>query len=708
MPNPLKLLLNRAAIATALIAATTSAPALAVTADFAFTEDQRMTAVDVVDKLNRAHYRDMTFDDNLSQQMLQHYLENLDPARAFFLKGDIDDLVEKYATRLDDTLSKGNLEPAREIYLTFYRRATERLNWVVDFLSVSEGFGFDFSVDETLPLKEEDMQWSGSQTQADDWWRKRLKAAVLSLKLSGKSVDEARETLLKRYSNQLARLEQQDSDDVFEGVINALALLYDPHTSYLSPRTEENFNISMSLSLEGIGAVLQAEDEFTKVLRLVTGGPAAKQGDLQPADRIVAVGQGNDGELVDVVGWRLDDVVKLIRGPKDTIVRLSVIPSEAADDSIRKEISISRGKVKLEEQAAKKGIIELSDGSEIYKIGVINLPAFYIDYDAYHRRDPNFKSATKDVWKLLEQLAKEDIDGLIIDLRNNGGGSLPEATTLTDLFIDHGPVVQIRKSNQTISRHYRSRRRAFYRGPLVVLTNRLSASASEIFAGAIQDYQRGLVVGAQSFGKGTVQSLTPVHKGQLKITESKFYRVSGDSTQHRGVVPDVTFPFLVDKDEVGESSYETALPWDQIHSVPHELYYNFSAVLPEIRSRHELRQKQDPDFQYMQEQLKLQQVRKEKRFLSLNEETRKAEQDVLKQQAMELENARRIAKGMEPYETVDDWESGSSKEASDRASAAAGPDLVTDNDTYLAEAGYILIDMINLLQKEAPNKVANF
>lgn len=683
----------------------------AFSVDFKFTEDQSKTAIDVIEKLSSRHYKNQPFDDQLSRQMLDNYLNTLDPAKAFFLQSDIDRFTKLYANELDDSLNKGDLKPGYEIFIAYFERANTRLNWITEKLASNSGFAFDFTVDESIPLNDEDLSWASSEEESNEIWRKRIKASVLSLKLAGKSVDEARQTLLKRYQNQTSRLQQQDSDDVFETMINALTLLYDPHTNYLSPKSQENFNIAMSLSLEGIGAVLQAEDEFTKVVRLVHGGPAAKQGELQPTDRIVAVGQGDD-ELVDVVGWRLDEVVKLIRGPKGTIVRLSVIPSDAEDDSIRREIRINRNKVKLEEQAAKKGIVELTDGESLYKIGVIHLPAFYIDFDAYRRRDPDFKSATRDVLRLLKELSLEDVDGLILDLRNNGGGSLPEATTLTDLFIDQGPVVQIRQTSDTISRNFRSRRRALYRGPLVVLTNRLSASASEIFAGAIQDYHRGLIVGSQSFGKGTVQSLTPVHSGQLKITESKFYRVSGESTQHRGVIPDVELPVLIDTEEVGESSYDTALPWDQIHPVPHELYYNFDPILSEVKANHIARQSKDPDFIYLNQQVQQMKKRKAKTHLSLNEATRLKEQEQFRQASLEIENERRQGKGMKPLASIEELEAErKEKVKEERAEAADSPsdsDLETDDDTYLAEAGYILIDMIKLLPKSVPNKVANF
>ncbi len=688
-----------------------SLPALtsAKSVDFDFTQDQSKTTIDIIEKLSTQHYYNQVFDDELSSKMLDEYVLSLDPGKAFFLQSDIDDF-EKYRTELDNTMAQGDLSIGHKIFSRYYYRAHIRLDWVIDRLEDPE-LSFDFKKDESLIIGDDKTSWSADLSAADDLWRKRIKSNVLSSKLSGETDEKAHNILLKRYKNQLQRLEQQDEDDVFENLINALALLYDPHTSYLSPRTLENFNISMSLSLEGIGAVLQTEDDYTKVVRVVNAGPADLQGQLQPADRILAVGQGVDGEMVDVVGWRLDDVVKLIRGPKKTVVRLNVIPVEATDDSTRTLISINRGKVKLEEQAAKKGVMELTDGENLYKIGVINVPTFYLDFDAYRRRDPNYKSTTRDVYRLLEELQYENIDGLVLDLRNNGGGSLQEATTLTDLFVDQGPVVQIRQTSQTISRNFRSRQKAVYRGPLVVLTNRLSASASEIFAGAIQDYKRGLIVGSQSFGKGTVQTLTPVHSGELKITESKFYRISGGSTQHKGVIPDVAFPFLVDSEQVGESTYKSAMPWDQIHAVPHSTYFDFSSIIEDIRNNHESRKSKDPDFIYLTEQVETLKIARNKDVISLNEAQRQAEKIAQEQDALTLENQRRSAKGMAVFKDVDSWkEEATSKAEAATKSSLSSTELDTDNDALLAETGYILIDLINLLDSsaQANAQAANF
>ncbi|MBB3168328.1 carboxyl-terminal processing protease [Simiduia aestuariiviva] len=564
---------------------------------------------------------------------------------------------------------------------------------------------YDFTKDEFLDNDREAAPWPKDKAASDELWRKRVKASVLSLKLSGKTIEESKTTLVRRYKNQITRLQQQDREDVFETLINALTLLYDPHTNYLSPRTLENFNINMSLSLEGIGAVLQTEDEFTKIVRLVAAGPADKSGQLKPADKIIAVGQGKDGELVDIVGWRLDEVVQLIRGEPNTIVRLQVQPANA-DATAIKVVTINRERVKLEEQAAKKAVFELKDGNTTYKLGVIDIPAFYLDFEAYRKRDPNYKSTTRDVMKLLRELEQEQVDGIILDLRNNGGGSLQEATTLTDLFIDPGPVVQIRQSNETISRFHRSRSRALYRGPLLVLINRLSASASEIFAGAIQDYGRGIIVGSQSFGKGTVQSLTGLQEGQLKITESKFYRVSGESTQHRGVIPDIALPNLIDEAEVGESAYPNALPWDKIHPVPHEKYYDITQLMRDINPQHESRVAVNPDFNFLRDQLNLVTELKEKKQLSLNEQKRLAEKEALDKRNLLSENARRIAKGDKPYANIEALKA--ANEADSEQAMSGLVQIDTEKDAMLREAGFVLADFIASQREESASKLADF
>ncbi len=665
---------------------------------------QSRTLFEIVDTLSNKHYRTQPVNDELSMNYYDNLLDNLDPSRAFFLASDIKQF-SKYETKIDDHLKRGNITPGYEIYNTYRDRVTDRLNKLVAILENPET-QFDFGKDEAIELdRDENTPWLKNKKEADEYWRKRLKSSTLNLVLAGKTEEEAKETLVRRFSNQLKRINQQNQEDVFETLVNSLAELYDPHTSYFSPRTEENFNINMSLSLEGIGAVLQNEDEFTKVVRIVTAGPADKQGELKAADKIIAVGQGKSGELVDVIGWRLDEVVDLIRGPKGSTVRLQVIPSEASTESDTKTITIKRNKVKLEEQGAKKAILDVKDkDGSAYRFGIIDIPAFYLDFEGYRRREPDYKSTTNDVRRLLKELEAENVDGIILDLRNNGGGSLTEATALTDLFIDVGPVVQIRETSQEISRRNRSRRKATYRGPLVVMINRLSASASEIFAGAIQDYNRGLIVGTQSFGKGTVQTLTRVHEGQLKITESKFYRVSGDSTQHRGVIPDIMLPQVIDPDEVGESTYETALEWDQIHPVRHDKYINFSQLLPILKEQHDSRIGQDPDLNFIADSYDLAQENRDQEELSLNIKQRKQEKKDRENTLLVLENKRRVAKGEEPFKTFEDLKDHDSKENEE---AVASVEINTD-DALLKESGQILADFITLRSRNKTAATDNF
>lgn len=679
-------------------------PAQALNQNITPTQAQSVTTIDILQKLDKRHYRDLDVNDELSQKFLSEYIKGLDPAKLYFYESDVE-AFKKNKLNYDDFLKKGNLSPGFKVYHVYRERLTDRLEWVLAKLE-SDKTKFEFNQDDSVEVDREQANWAKDQAELDALWDKRLKLSVLNLKLAGKTVDEAKTTLTRRYKNQLNRVAQQNGQDVYETLINSFTTLYDPHTNYFSPRTSENFNINMSLQLEGIGAVLQSEDEYTKVVRLVAGGPADKQGQLRPADKIVGVGQGKDGEIVDVVGWRLDEVVDLIRGPKESFVKLEVLSGEAEAEVIQ----IQRGTVKLEDQAAQKAVLEVKDGDITRKIGVIDIPAFYHDFNAYRRGDANARSTTRDVARLLKELNDEGVEGIILDLRNNGGGSLQEATMLTDLFIDQGPVVQIRESNGRVSQHHRSRTRAAYRGPLVVMINRLSASASEIFAGAIQDYKRGLIVGSQSFGKGTVQLLSDLPEGQLKLTESKFYRVSGESTQHRGVIPDISLPVVIDHDEVGESAYDNALPWDTIQEAKHGVYFDFSGLIPTLDQLHQNRAKQDPDIVFIVDTVDLAQKNKNKKTISLNEKTRIKEKDDIEITQMGLENKRRKAKGEEIFKTIEDFrkfEKGDEEEE-EKAAAEPKPAIDVKEDALLKETGHILVDLMDLLKNARDQKVANF
>ena len=653
-----------------------------------YTGQQAETAVEIVDTLERRHYSKRRFDDRLSSLLLDNYLLNLDSARMFFLQSDIEEF-ERYRLLLDDQFENGNLKAGFVIFNRFQLRMEERLQRLLKRLPEIIA-GMDFSIDENLLLDLEQRAWAGSVAMMDERWRKQLKNAVLSLKLAGKEAADIEPTLRKRYENQLHRISQYNAGDVFQFYANALAELYDPHTTYLSPRSLANFNISMSLSLEGIGAVLQLEDEYTKVARIVAAGPADKQGQLRPADRIVAVGQDQKGEMVDIVGWRLDDVVQLIRGPKDSTVRLEVIPANARTPDQRSTITIVRNKVKLEEQSARKQVMEVMDNGRRIKLGVIEIPAFYIDFEALRRGDEDYKSTTRDVKRLLDQLAADAVDGVIIDLRNNGGGSLQEANALTGLFIEYGPTVQIRHASHRLSRQGKPRPGPYYTGPLAVLINRLSASASEIFAGAIQDYQRGIILGGQSFGKGTVQTLLPMPEGQLKVTESKFYRISGESTQHRGIIPDLLFPSPFDRDEIGESALDHALDWDQINGVRHRKYHDIPGILPQLVSRHEQRTQDDPDFIHLRESIALAEEVRELDFLPLNKAVRQALQESQKTRSLAIENKRRAAKGLELLTSLADATENPQADA-----AAEGPDEEETPDIVLVQSSNILVDLLN-------------
>ena len=670
------------------------------------TDSERETVVEMIEQLEQRHYAKHRYDDELSSAHLDSYIDSLDGAKMFFMESDLKDF-EQYRLVMDDQLHEGNLEIGFLIFNRFQERLESRMESVIETLP-DQVAAMDFSVDESFPIELDEWEWADSQKELDDRWRKRLKNEVLGLRLAEKPQEEIVPTLEKRYKNQLKRVRQYNSQDVFQIYANALTELYDPHTNYLSPRRSENFNINMSLSLEGIGAVLQQEDEYTKVSSLVAAGPADKQGELKPADRIVGVGQGEDGPIEDVVGWRLDEVVELIRGPKDSTVRLEVIPAKSKAADAHKVITIVRNKVKLEEQSAQKKVLEVLDGDKKIKVGVIDIPAFYIDFDAMRRGEDDYKSTTRDVRRLLEELQEEGVEGIVIDLRNNGGGSLQEANDLTGLFIEYGPTVQIRHSSRRVWRDGKRLKTTYYDGPLVVLINRLSASASEIFAGAIQDYQRGLIVGDRSFGKGTVQTLIPLTEGQLKITESKFYRISGDSTQHRGVEPDVVFPSIYDAEEIGESSLDHALNWDQINPVRHHRYNDLSTVVPQVTAMYVERSAGNPDFVYLEDQVRMARQASEITQLPLNEKARIALRESQEEKALQIENKRRVAKGEEPLASLEaeddddaaDDADGESADIED-ADAVASEDSEEEEepDVLLTEAGNVLVDVLLLKQR---------
>ena len=679
-----------------------SIPTAAIDAPFEarhYTPKQVTTSKQSLQQLLGRHYEKRRLNDDLSSKIFDAYLESMDGTRSYFLQSDVSEF-EKYRYKLDDGLMKGNLDAPFIMYNRLQQRVTERLSFLLKQLP-KEAKGYDFAKNEQLSLDRENSAWAKTPSELNDLWRKRLKNSILNLRLADKEDDAIYELLTKRYQNQLNRTHLATEDDAFQVYMNSVTHAFDPHTAYFSPRNTENFNINMSLSLQGIGAVLQTEDEHTKVVRLVPAGPADKAGQLQPADKITGVGQG-DEEIIDVVGWRLDEVVDLIRGAKGTTVKLEIIPSDASDLKTT-VIKIVRDEVKLEEQSAQKEIIEVEQGERKIKVGVIDIPTFYIDFQGRQEGKADFRSTTRDVQQLVNELKAENVEGIIIDLRNNGGGSLDEALSLTDLFIDRGPVVQVRYSNgyvQVLPEHANQQAGIVYDGPLGVLTNRLSASASEIFAGAIQDYGRGIVVGGQTFGKGTVQSVLPLEHGQIKLTQAKFYRVSGDSTQHQGVIPDILFPSLFDKEKIGESALEQALPWDTIRPAGYKAKKDFQQWLPVLREKHQDRIEKNPDFVYLNNQKELMTELRKRTDITLNEKLRKQERKDNEAQRLEIENKRRKAKGIEllkALQTEDELIAEAKQKEQDKKD---GKEKDVEPDALLVEAGYILTDLI--LLKEPP------
>lgn len=599
-------------------------------------EEQLLTSL-----LSRYHYKKFNLNDSLSQVIYNRYLDALDKGKNYFLKSDIESFkVNQY--NIDDFLLKGDVHFFYDVFNVYLKRLNERVRFIDSLLNNE----FDYTKDENFEFNRDKAEWANNESELNEIWRKRLKNDALTYKLNGKDWSFIQKTLKKRYKNYLNFLNQYNSEDVFQLAMNSFTEAIDPHTNYFSPETSDNFKIDMSLSLEGIGARLQTEDDYTKIVEVIPGGPAAKSKLLKADDKIVGVAQ-EDGEFEDVIGWRINDVVKLIRGPKGTKVRLQIIPAGSPLDFKPKEITLIRDKVKLEEQAAKSNVIEIMNNNQKFKIGIIDIPKFYNDFEGQRNGDGNYKSTTKDVRLILDTLKEKNVDGIVIDLRDDGGGSLQEAIELTGLFIKDGPVVQVKNSDGSIAVEDDPDTNIVYNGPLAVLVNRFSASASEIFAGAIQDYQRGLIIGEQTYGKGTVQNLIDLNRlssngkkdfGQVKLTIAKFYRITGGSTQNLGVVPDITFPSYVDAGEFGESSEPSALPYDQINPTKFKRYSDLKKIIPILTEKHSNRIADNKDFKKLIEEIKIYKENKNKNYISLNENVRKKEKEEEDQKKFEIDD----------------------------------------------------------------------
>jgi carboxyl-terminal processing protease len=655
------------------LAALGTTPATALTQaipQLAPLEQQTQAALLTAKVLSKYHYKHINLDDRLSAQIFDNYLKTLDGEKVFFLQSDIDRFADA-RTRLDDAILDEDLSIPFAIFNLYQQRIAERFVYARSLLKK----GFDFNKKESYQFSRKDAPWPKSADELDDLWRKRVKNDWLRLKLAGKDDKSIVETLGKRYDRSLDSLSKVKSEDVFQTFMNAYTMSIDPHSNYFGVRESEEFDISMRLSLVGIGASLYSKDEYTTIKELLAGGPAVLSGKLKPGDRIVGVGQGDNGPIVDIMGWRIDDAVALIRGDEDTVVRLDVLPAQAGTDGKHKLISLVRKKITLDKQAAKSSIIEVKDAGVTRRIGVISLPEFYQDFAARQRGDKDFKSATRDVSRLLDGLKKDKVDAVLVDLRNNGGGSLYEAIQMTGLFVGKGPVVQQRDSTGKVTVDSDTDTGLAWEGPLGVLINRGSASASEIFAAAIQDYGRGVIIGETSFGKGTVQTVADLDEiakndkpefGEIKMTIAQFFRINGGTTQLRGVTPDIKLPAMMDMDEFGESSFDNALPWTQIGSADYTPEGNLAGIVPMLIASHDKRVSHDKDFKYLQEDIAEFDKLRKTNLVSLNEADRRKER--------EAQEARDKAR---------DANSGDNK--SDKASAKPGSHVFQDDGMLSSE-----------------------
>jgi carboxyl-terminal processing protease len=594
-------------------------------------QQQAQAARLAAELLARYHYKRMQLDDALSEKIFDQYLKSLDPEKLFFVQADVDQLSGD-RTRLGNAILNEDLGVPFAIFNLYERRAVERFAYARTLLKK----GFDFRTNESYQYEREKEAWAKTEAEVRELWRKRVKNDWLRLRLAGKDDKGIAEILDKRFDNYLKRIGQIKSADAFQTFMNAYTSAIEPHTSYLGPREAAEFDIAMRLSLVGIGAALAQLNEYTTIRELIPGGPAILSGQLKVGDRIVGVAQGEGGAMTDVLGWRLDDTVALIRGAADSVVVLDVLPAEAGPDGKHKLVALVRKTISLAEQAAKATVHPVADGTATRRIGVIALPSFYADMEARHKGARDYRSATRDVARLLDDLKKDQVDSVLIDLRNNGGGSLVEAVELTGLFIDKGPVVQQRNAGGRISVESDTNAGAAWDGPLGVLINRGSASASEIFAAAIQDYGRGLIIGEPSFGKGTVQTLVNLDQlarsnksqlGELKMTIAQFFRINGGTTQLRGVVPDILFPEVSDAESFGESSFDNALPWTQVKAADYAPAGDLQGLLPVLVPLHEARVKKDRDFQDLKEDIAESKLERKKNLVSLNESARRKERD---------------------------------------------------------------------------------
>ena len=646
-------------------------------------ETKKELSYEILKKLEKEHYLRKIDKDNLNSQYFEAIFDRLDENKNYFIANE----VQKYLIKSKkNEVNNFDIELAYDLINLYFERLIEYSEFQINLIQTVD---FDFTKDEYLDIFYEDNQWLTNFTDLKDLWRLETKNDLLVAKISDSSSSDPKVDLVKRYQNRIRRINQQKEEDIFSLAINILTNQFDPHSSYLSPRSAEDFDMNMSLKLTGIGALLGVEDDYTKIISLVPGGPAEKSGKIKPEDRIAKIKQKNSKEFIDVVGWRIDEVVDLIRGEIGTELEIEFISFESEDDS-RKLVTLKREEIKLEDRAVKSEIIEMNDN----KIGIIDLPSFYIDFDEYQKRNKEYRSSSRDIKNILKDFNNSGVDAVVLDLRNNGGGALIEANKIIGLFVSSGPTVQVKQKRGYIQPYGDTRAIQEWDKPLLVLVNRYSASASEIVAGAIQDYRRGIVVGQRTFGKGTVQSLENLSEGQIKITESKYYRVNGMSTQNKGVIPDIELPSTWDIESVGESSYPTALEWDVIRPYRHNKFKLNKNLIGEVINQFELRLNDEPNLNYIKQVRERYDLNKNKKLITLNIENRKTQKELRKDWLLEIENERREANGLNIFASYKEMEDFNDDEEDFNENL-----IDLKNDYQLLESTKIINDFINLSKK---------
>ena len=681
--------------------------------DIPATAEKQKLCQEIYQKMTSEHFFNDKDLGSINSEIFDALIDELDSQKIYFTENEIDSYKRKFVQfdsrssyqkkLLKSSLCSIDIKSKFAFINLYFNRLIEATNYQLNSVAKKN---FDYTKEEFIVIDDDQKKWQKSKYKLKKEWRKLAKNDVLISMLAEKNLDEATEIIKKRYKNRLRRISQRNEEDVFSISMNNLTSYFDPHSSYLSPKSAEDFEMTMSLKLEGIGALLSTEDDYPTIVSLVPGGPAEKTGNINPDDKIVKISQIEElnSTPTDVVGWRIDEVVQLIRGKAGTRVELELIPGKTEDYSERKFVTITREEVKLEEQAAKSKVIEIKRNLQSIKIGIIDLPTFYIDFNAWRNRDSNFRSSSKDVESILKEFNEQSVDAVLIDLRGNSGGSLFEANKLTGLFVSSGATLQVKESNGNVRPWGDYRARQIWKKPMAVMVDRYSASASEIFAGAIQDYQRGIIIGQKTFGKGTVQKLDDLSSGQIKITESKFYRITGAGMQNKGIYPDITLPSTWDIEEIGESSYKTALTWDEIKPVRFNKFSMESSMISQLNDEHLIRVNQSPNLQYILDIRERYEIQKNKEMISLNFTKRRFEKEERQVWALDIENKRRASLNLETfisYKAMEDFND--SKEAEENKKDS---DIDIDNDYLLNEGAQILSDYTIFNQKIYLSKAA--